>query len=232
MYSGTFFATSLLPLLAVAEMAHFRIGFITAAPDLLRRQADACDDAGQSACADGNGCCSIGEVCTYESGVPLCAGDCPVGGVTCVYNDVTACCADLGETCDDANPGFCTPTIGLPGSSPGSPATLTTETGDDSGPTASPSFSIQTNTVVETDTTSGFGTGETTSGFFPTGISTGTHSAQGTEGPTTGGGGAGSFSFGGAPTQSTRPSNAGRTVSSAAAGLLAGSGVVIAFLAM
>jgi len=109
---------------AAADGGHLR-GLLatTAAPQLLIRQADICEKATDTACADGNGCCPRGEICTYRSGVPLCRGTCTPGVVTCRYNGVTACCPGFGSTCDARSPGFCSATVGG-GLPTGGPATL------------------------------------------------------------------------------------------------------------
>src|SRR5947207_4083688 len=74
--------------------------------------------AGNTACADGDGCCPVGAACTRSKGQGLCATGCD-GGPTCTNGPVKACCP-LGLYCNPTgtlcltNSPFAVPSITVP----------------------------------------------------------------------------------------------------------------------
>jgi len=73
-----------------------------------KRQAEQCADPTDTLCADGLGCCPVGEACTYQSQtIPICAGTCGYPPVYC-EGDYSNVCCDPGSSCDYASDGLCT----------------------------------------------------------------------------------------------------------------------------
>lgn len=97
-----------LPLLAAVTGAdRLRHDFLHHEEAIFRRQLTC--DIGYKPCADGGGCCEIGQTCTSSRGVGLCAGfSCDEGVATCTVSGITACCQRVGEVCDENRPGYCT----------------------------------------------------------------------------------------------------------------------------
>lgn len=68
----------------------------------IRQASQVCQQATDTVCPDGNGCCPYGEPCAYTttSGTRfgICEGFCPAGAATCT-TPISACCPDVGATC-------------------------------------------------------------------------------------------------------------------------------------
>ncbi|KAF2499707.1 hypothetical protein BU16DRAFT_280512 [Lophium mytilinum] len=101
------FATTILLNTIFAD--HGRHPIVTPAALLApKRQAETCVEATDTLCADGLGCCPMGEPCTYTSvTIPICAGSCNAASVFCegAYSNV---CCEAGSSCDYASSGLCT----------------------------------------------------------------------------------------------------------------------------
>lgn len=65
---------------------------------LVDRQQSSCPEATETLCPTGNVCCPSGAACYTSNGVPLCNESCPVVAVTCVVNNILACC-EVGQEC-------------------------------------------------------------------------------------------------------------------------------------
>src|SRR5579871_729402 len=65
---------------------------------LVNRQQLNCPESTETLCPTGSVCCPSGAACYTSNGVPLCNESCPVVAVTCVVNNVPACC-EVGQEC-------------------------------------------------------------------------------------------------------------------------------------
>lgn len=104
------FLHSLAVLTSAVTASRLRHPTVTAAAQLLGRNAPRVCDIGLTTCADNHGCCPSGQSCTISGDIPICKAGCS-NRDQCTWGTVTACCDQPGHRCDYVHgiTGQCTP---------------------------------------------------------------------------------------------------------------------------